>query len=125
MTRLNAYLGRTTDMLSAFFLLLAVMLAGQGPLAAQADAASQSSTDLDNRGHRSTPIIIKQQFLVAETRDAKAMPWDGGEPKAFLQSTNFGPANVSAGRLDDTELAGFIPRATSSGFQARAPPFQS
>ena len=74
-------------MLSALFLLLAITLGGQGPLSAQADAASQSSTDLGNRGHRSTPFIIKQQFLVAETRDAKATPWDDGKPKAFLQST--------------------------------------
>ena len=112
-------------MLSALFLLLAITLGGQGPLSAQADAASQSSTDLGNRGHRSTLFIIKQQFLVAETRDAKATPWDDGKPKAFLQSTDLEPATVSSGLLDDTRLAGFIPRAAPFGFQARAPPFQS
>ena len=113
-------------MLSALFLLLAIMLGGQGPLAvSQADAASQSSTDLGNRGHRSTPFITKQQFLVAETRDAKATPWDDGKPKAFLQSTDLETAIVSACLLGDTQLVAFIPRAASFGFQARAPPFQS
>ena len=126
MTRLNAYSGRTVDTLSALFLLLAIMLGGQGPLAAaQADAAPQSSTDLGNRGHRSTPFVTKQQFLAVETRDAKATQWDDGKPKAFLQSAGLERTAVAAGLLDDTQLVAFIPRAASPGFQARAPPFLS
>ena len=100
-------------MLSALFLLLADH-ACRRPRAADGaggSAASQSSTDLGNGGHRSTPFITKQQFLVAETRDAKATPWDDGKPKAFLLSTGFDlPApTVASGHAAHTGLPALHP----------------
>jgi len=112
-------------MLSALFLLLAIMLGGQWPLAPQAAAAPQSSTDLGSTGHRSKPFVTKQQFLVAEARDAKATPWDDGKGKALPQAAGVELAPAPANLVCDTQLAGITPRAASSGFQARAPPFQS
>ena len=129
MTRLNAYLRRTTDTLSAFFLLLAVMLAGgYGPLTAQGTpvpAASQSPTDAGTGGHRSAPVTAKQQLLAVEARDAKATPRDDSKPKAFLPSNGFDPAAPNAGVGYAVQIVAFAPPIVASGFDARAPPAKS
>ena len=129
MTRLNAHIGKTTDMLSAFFVLLAVMLAGgYGPSTAPAGptpATSQSSpADAGTGGHRSVPFISKQQLLASEAEEDKTTAW-GDSPKALLPAQGFELANFPAG--DD-----YAPQATvrfaslaASPYQARAPPAQS
>jgi hypothetical protein len=116
-------------MLSALFLLLAVMLAGgYGPLTAQATpvpAASQSPTDAGNGGHRSAPVITKQQLLAGETRDAKAAPWDDGKPKALLLSGGLElPAPTAAARQAAQAFA-FAASIAASNFDARGPPAKS
>ncbi|MEP9388223.1 hypothetical protein [Mesorhizobium sp. KR9-304] len=126
MTRLNAFWGRTTDTLSALLLLLAVILAGgYGPLTAQATAvpvASQSPTDAGTGGHRSTPVIAKQQLLASEIRDKKAAPWDDGKPKAFLPSGVLElPAPTKAAGSAAQAFAS-APSTAASDFDARAPP---
>ena len=127
MTRLNAYLGRTTDTLSAFFLLFAVMLAGgYGPLTAEvasAPAASQSSpTDLGAGGHRPVPFVSKQQMLAGEARDLKATSWDDGKPKAFLAAKAFELTAVPAGTNHAPQATAFFAAIAASPYEARAPP---
>lgn len=130
MTRLNAYLGRTTDVLSAFFLLLAVMLAGgYGPLTAQvapSPAASQSSpADLGAGGHRSVPFVSKQQMLAGEARDLKAAPLDDGKPKAFLIAKSLELISVAAGVAQAPLAAASGTSVAASPYEARAPPARS
>jgi len=130
MTRLNAHLGRTTDMLSAFFLLLAVMLAGgYGPPAQQitsAPATSQSApTDLGAGGRRHIPFVSKQQMLAGEARDLKAASWDGGKPKAFVPAKGFELADIAAGADQARPAAVSTASIAASPFDARAPPVQS
>ena len=129
MTRLNAYWGRTTDLLSAFFLLLALLLAGgYGPLTAQVTAvppASQSPTDAGTGGHRSAPAITKQQLLAGETRDIKTAPWDDGKPKAFLPSGGLELQAPAAGANQAPMAAAFVAPTAGSPYDARAPPAKS
>lgn len=129
MKRLNAHSGKTTDILSALFLLFALLLAGgQAPLTAKAGgvpATSPSPTDFGAGGHRSAPFISKQQFYAAEARDTKAAPWDDGKSKAFLPSKSLELATVSAGQPDGTRPVAIFPRIAPSGFDARAPPVRS
>jgi hypothetical protein len=128
MTRFNAHLGKTTDMLSAFFLLLVVMLAGgYGPSTASAHAqTSQSSpTDLGAGGHRSVPFVSKQQMLAGEARDLKAAPLDDGKPKAFLAAKGLELEAVSAGAVQAQQAPAFNASVTASPYEARAPPAQS
>lgn len=113
-------------MLSALFLLLAVLLAGgYGPQTVQAGSApatSQSPTDLGAGGHRSVPFISKQQLLASETRDSKAAPWDDGKPKAFLVVKGLELATPSAGIDLAHQPAIFVAVVSASPFDARAPP---
>ena len=127
MTRLNAYIGRTADTLSALFLLLAVMLAGgYGPLTAQvasAQAASPSSpTDIGAGGHRSVPFISKQQLLASEVEDDKAAPHGDGKPKAFLpsQDLELGAFPVTSRRA--SQAFSSVAAIAASPYEARAPP---
>ena len=127
MTRLNAYLGRTADTLTALFLLLAVMLAGgYGPLTAQvasAPAASPSSpTDIGAGGHRPVPFLAKQQMLAGEARDLKAAPWDDGKPKAFLPSGDPELQAPAAGANHAPLAAAFVASTAAPPYEARAPP---
>jgi hypothetical protein len=130
MTRLNTYLGRTTDMLSAFFLLLAVMLAGgYGPLTAQvapAETGSQSSpTDLGAGGHRSVPFVSKQQMLAGEARDLKAATLDDGKPKAFVTAKSLELISVAAGAAQAPQTTDSGASVAASPYEARAPPARS
>ena len=127
MTRPTSYSGRLTDTLSAFFLGLAMLLAGgYGPLTAQAaPVASESASDLGSRGHRSSPVIAKQQFVVTETRDVKSAPWDDGKPKAFLPPKGLDFAVPAVGVTHPAQSFTFIPSRAPSGFNARAPPARS
>lgn len=129
MTRLNAHIGKTTDMLSAFLLLLAVMLAGgYGPLAAQPAPAlslQSSPTDLGAGGHRSVPFVSKQQMLAGEARDLKAAPLDDGRPKAFLAAKGPEFAAVAAGAVQAPQGPIYVASVAASPYQARAPPAQS
>ena len=126
MTRLDTYWGRTTDLLSAFFLLLALLLAGgYGPLTAQVTAvppASQSPTDAGTGGHRSAPVITKQQLLAGETRDIKTAPWDDGKPKAFLPSGDPELQAPAAGANHAPLAAAFVASTAAPPYEARAPP---
>lgn len=128
MTRLNSYLGKTTDMLSAFFLLVAVMLAGGYAPTAQvaSPASSQSSpTDAGSGSHRPVPFISKQQLLAGEARDLKAASWDDGKPKAFLPAQGFDFANIAAGADQARPAAVFVAATDASPFDARGPPARS
>ena len=114
-------------MLSAFFLLLAVMLAGgYGPAAQQvgsAPATSQSApTDLGAGGHRRVPFASKQQMLAGEARDLKAASWDGGKSKAFVPAKGFELADVAAGADQALPVAVSVVSIAASPFDARAPP---
>jgi len=122
MTRLNAYLGRTADALSAFVLLLAVMLAGgSGPLTAPAvPATSQPQSDTGIGGGRSVPIVSKQQLLVSEARD-EATP-SGDDVKAFLPPNALALAAPVAGPDPAPRLLAALPAIAASDFDARAPP---
>ncbi len=127
MTRLNAYLGRTADTLSALFLLLAVMLAGgSGPLTAQvasAQAASPSSpTDIGAGRHRSVPFLAKQQMLAGEARDLKAAPLDDGKPKASLLAKCLELTAVAGGASHAPQAAALVVAIAASPYEARAPP---
>jgi hypothetical protein len=129
MTRLNAHIGKTTDMLSAFFLLLAVILAGSyGPLTAQpapAQTSQSSPTDLGAGGHRSVPFVSKQQMLAGEARDLKAAPLDDGKPKAFLAAKGLEFAAVAAGAVQAPQAPTFVASIAASPYEARAPPAKS
>jgi hypothetical protein len=130
MKRLNAHLGRTTDMLSAFFVLLAVMLAGgYGPATAQvgpAPATSQSSpTDLGSGSHRPVPFVSKQQLLAGEARDLKATSWDDGKPKAFLTAQGLDLANIATGTDYARPTAASVASIAAAPYEARAPPARS
>lgn len=127
MTRLNAYKGKATDMLSAFLLLLAVLLAGgTGPLQAPVGPAPpQSSADAGTGSHRSAPVVSKQQLLASEARDLKAAPWDDGKPKAFLRARGLDLAAPLAGPGAAPQDGSLLASASASGFDARAPPAKS
>lgn len=130
MTRLNAHIGKTTDMLSAFFLLLAVMLAGgYGPSPASvgpAPATSQSSpTDAGAGGHRSVPFISKQQLLASEAEDDKATSWGDGKAKVFLPSRGFELVVRLVVTDHAPQTAMPVVAIAASPYQARAPPAQS
>lgn len=128
MTRLDAYKGRAADMLSALFLLFAVLLAGgYGPQTVQAanPAISQSPTDIGAGGHRSVPFISKQQLLASETRDAEAAPWDDGKPKAFLPAEAFELAASFAHAGRGQQATAFFAAIAAAPYEARAPPLQS
>jgi len=129
MTRLNVYIGKTTDTVSAFFLLLAVMLAGgYGPLAAQpvpAQASQSSPTDLGAGGHRSLPFVSKQQLLASEAEDEKATSWGDGKPKVFLPSQGAGLAPFAVAIDDEPQEALRLSSVAASPYEARAPPAKS
>lgn len=130
MTRLNAHIGKTTDMLSAFFVLLAVMLAGgYGPSAAQPVPAAQTSqsspTDAGAGGHRSVPFVSKQQILASEAEDDKATSWGDGKAKAFLPVQDFELAAFPSGADNEPQAAVRLASAATSSYEARAPPVQS
>ena len=129
MTRLNAHIGRTTDLLSAFFVLLAVMLAGgYGPstaLSGSAPATSQSSpTDAGAGGHRSVPFISKQQLLASEAEDDKGTSW-GDSPKALAPAQGLELAAFSAGDHYAPQATVRFASLAASPYQARAPPAKS
>ncbi len=125
--RPGIYRQKATDMLSAFFLLLAVLLAGgYGPLTAQAplvaDASKPSPTRLGTGSHRSAPGISKQQHLLSEVKDAKASAWDDGKPKHYLAAQGVEVPQPSGGD-EHAHKATFSKVAVSaSPYDARAPP---
>ena len=129
MMRQGTYRERATDLLSALFLLLAMALTGgSGPLAAQTAPVSplqSSSTDAGTGGHRSAPVIAKQQLLVSETRDAKAPQWGDGKPEPLLASegTELPPPSGSMPVVSRSVAA--VTTVAASPFDARAPPAQS
>lgn len=126
----STYGKKAADMLSALFLLLALLLAGgYGPLTAQMPsiplAGTTSSTDSGTGGHRSAPAISKQQLLVVEARDSKAAPWDDGRPKHSLVAKGIELPLAADGVSHAQQLAHFIVVHAASPFDARAPPFLS
>jgi hypothetical protein len=128
-TGLKAYKGRVADILSALFLLFAILLTGgyapQTVQSASVPATSQSPADLGAGSHRSVPIISKQQFFASETRDAKAAPWDDGKPKTFLPAKAFELADLSAGIDHATRSVAIVASIAASPYDARAPPVRS
>ncbi|HEY6631114.1 MAG TPA: hypothetical protein VIZ90_06665 [Rhizobiaceae bacterium] len=129
MTRLNAYIGKTTDMVSAFFLLLAVILAGgYAPSTAQSAAAQTSQTaptDLGAGGHRSVPFISKQHLLASEAEDDKATSFGDGKAKAFVPARGFELAASPAAVDDEPQAAPRLASVAASPYEARAPPATS
>lgn len=127
MTRLNAYLGRSTDALSAFLLLLAVMLAGgYAPSAAQGTGVPPPSpTDAGTGSHRSAPFISKQQQLASEARDDTASSGQDGKSKAFLPPKGFDFAALTADLGPALQILAVAPAIAASPFDARAPPAKS
>jgi len=126
MTRLNAFMGRTTDMLSAAFLLLALVVAGgYGQPAAQADAraAAQSAAPVANTGgHRSVPVISDPQLFASEAKDAPSASWDDGKAKSFLAPHAIAFAPFVAARGLTPRSAAQVVAIAASDFDARAPP---
>ena len=129
MSRLNAYLGKTTDALSAFLLLLAVMLAGgYAPSAAQGTAVpatSEAPTDAGTGGQRSTPFISKQHQLASEARDDNASSGEDGKAKVFLPSKGFDLGASTTGLGPAPEALAVAPSIAASPFDARGPPARS
>lgn len=117
-------------MLSAFFLLLAVMLAGgSGPSTAQvgqASAPSQSSPiDVGNGGRRPVPVVSKQQLYVGEASESNSSSGDDGKSKVFLPAKGLELQAVAAG-LDHAPQAVVLAASfAASPFDARAPPAKS
>jgi hypothetical protein len=125
MTRLNAYIGRTTDTLSAFFLLFAVMLAGgyAQPTAQVASAPAQSSpTDVGTGNHRPVPFVSKQQLLIGEAKDFGTASGDDGKSKAFLPAKDFELSTVAAKADHTSQAVVFFAAIAASPYEARAPP---
>lgn len=125
--RPGIYREKATDMLSALFLLLAVLLAGgYGPLTAQvplvADSSKPSPTRLGTGNHRSAPGISKQQHLLSEVKDAKTSIWDDGKPKHYLAAQGLELPQLSGG--DEHAHKATLPNVvvSASPYSARAPP---
>lgn len=117
-------------MLSALFLLLAVLLAGSyGPLTAQTTvtsaASSKSSTDAGAAGQRTVPVVPKLQFLAADARIVKATFWDDGKSKAALAPKGFEFSAPMSGLSSNSQIVALVPPVGASGFDARAPPVRS
>lgn len=116
-------------MLSAFFLLLAVMLAGgYAPPTAQAASLAlphSAPTDVGSRNHRPVPFLSKQQMLAGEARDLKAASWDDGKPKAFMPVQGFDFADIAAAADQAPPVAAPAASIAASPYEARAPPARS
>jgi len=126
MTRLNAIMGKTTDMLSAAFLLLALIVAGgygQPPALAGTQGEAQSALPAANTGgHRSAPVISDPQLFVSEAKDAPSATWDDGKAKSFLAPHAIAFAPFVAARGLAARSAAQVAAIAASDFDARAPP---
>ena len=126
MTRLNAFMGKTTDMLSAAFLLLALLVAGghgQPPAQSDALAAAQSAAPAaNNGGHRPAPVISNPELFASEAKDAPAATWDDGKAKAFLVPDAIEFAAFVAAVGHSAQSAAQVAAIAASDFDARAPP---
>ncbi len=127
MTRLNAYIGRTTDTLSAFFLLFAVMLAGgYAQPTAQVASAPASNPRRPMSALATTapsPSSPSSNLLIGEAKDFGTASGDDGKPKAFLPAKDFELSTVAA-KADHTSqaVAFFVAAIAASPYEARAPP---
>jgi len=126
MTRLNAFMGRTTDMLSAAFLLLALIVAGghgQPPAFSDAKAAAQSAGPAANTGgHRSAPVISDPQLFASEAKDAPSATWDEGKAQSFLVPHAIAFAPFVAARGLAARSTAQVAAIAATDFDARAPP---
>ena len=130
MTRIDAYLGKTTDVLSALFLLLLLMLSGGlGPSVPHGTAVAASTTrapvDAEPAGHRSTPLVSEQQQLVSEAGDDLPSFGKGGKTKTLLPSAGWGLHRPLSGPGAARHLVAVADGVLSSPFDARGPPAQS
>ncbi len=129
MKRSDTYRKGAADALSAFFLFVAMLLAGgYGPLASSTPAAPQSArtapTDAGAGSQRSVPVLSKQQTYLSESEDATSSSSDEGKAKA-LAVVGFQLPTPSVERTDDKSLVATPPPLSAASFSARAPPFQS
>ena len=130
MTRIDAYLGKTTDVLSALFLLLVLVLSGGiGPSLPQGAAVAASTTrapvDAEPAGHRSTPLISKQQQLVSDAGDDLPSMGKGGKTKTLLPAGGWDLHRPLSGPGAAGYLVAVADSVLSSPFDARGPPAQS
>ena len=119
-------MGKTTDMLSAAFLLLALLVAGghgQPPAQSEALAAAQPAAPAARPGptarRQSSPTL---KLFVSEAKDAPAATWDDGKAKAFLvpDAIEFAAFVVAVGH--SAQSAAQVTAIAASDFDARAPP---
>lgn len=126
MTRLNAFMGKTTDMLSAAFLLLALLVAGahgQPPAQSEVQAAAQSAAPAaNNGGHRSVPAISNPALFASDAKDAPSATWDDGKAKSFLVPDAIEFAAFVAAVGQAAQSAAQVVSIAASDFDARAPP---
>ncbi|MBX3582661.1 MAG: hypothetical protein KF810_12255 [Rhizobiaceae bacterium] len=114
-------------MLSALFLLFAMLLAGSyGTLPSQsASVAFQTSPERAGQGRRSAPILSSQQFVVSEARDISVSSSDDGKAKTVLASAEASLPLPQTSSKPDTPAASGCFWASASAFDARAPPHRS
>jgi hypothetical protein len=126
MTRLNAIMGKTTDVLSAAFLLLALLVAGghgQPPALSATQAAAQTGVPAaNNGGHRSVPVITNPELFAAEAKDAPSAKWDDGKSKSFFVPATLEFAAFVAAVGHSAPCAAQVAAIAASDFDARAPP---
>ncbi|MBL8578913.1 MAG: hypothetical protein JNK47_16950 [Mesorhizobium sp.] len=129
MKRPGTYRKGAADALSAFFLFVAMLLAGgYGPLASSAPAAPQTArtapTDAGTGSQRSVPALSKQQTYLSESEDSTPSSSDDGKAKA-LTVVGFQLPTPSVERTDGQSVVAVLPPLRAASFSARAPPFQS
>ncbi|MEQ1944533.1 hypothetical protein ABMA32_19120 [Mesorhizobium sp. VNQ89] len=129
MKRPDTYRKGAADALSAFFLFVAMLLAGgYGPLASSAPAAPQTvrtaPVDAGTGGQRSVPVLSKQQTYLSESEDATSSSSDEGKAKAIVVAGFELPAS-SVEIAHDQPVVSLLPPLRAASFSARAPPAQS
>jgi hypothetical protein len=131
MQRARTYRTRATDLLSAFLLCLAAILAGTyTPLSTAAPSLASSPAPatggIDARDQRSSPTTPERPFVAGEWRIAKAALTQGeGKSKAALPPASASLPVPASGPEHETSprRAQLSPRF--HGYGARAPPASS
>ncbi len=124
MTRQAPYGRRATDFVSALFLLLAFALTGGNPLLSgqSVPASPLQSSASGTAGHRSAPVVAKQQLFVIEARAAKASSWDDGNANPLLAADGFELSAPVGDPLPHSAGLASVSAFAAASFQARAPP---
>ncbi len=130
MKRPGTYREGALDVLSGLMLFLALVLAGgYGPLSAQApafpEARHAAPSGAATGGQRTAPVLAKQQFAVAESRDVDGSGWGGDDPKALPASLALDLSPRFAHATGATRATFAPPVSPASSFDARAPPARS